>query len=52
MEKYIKLKKATGVHVEPETEESFFKRYWINLLHKNPVDVGKHRDKLKKYEKK
>lgn len=51
MEKYIKLKKATGEHVEPETGEAFFKRFWINLLHKNPVDAEKHKDKLQKYSK-
>jgi hypothetical protein len=52
MEKYKRLKKAAGLHVEPETKESFIKRFWINLTHKNPIDAEKHRDKLQKYNKK
>lgn len=47
MEKYIKLKKAAGIPVDPETKETFIKRFWKNLTHRNPEEAKKHKDKLK-----
>ena len=47
MYRFKRLKKAAGLHVEPETRESFIKRFWINLTHRNPVEAKKHREKLK-----
>jgi len=41
-----KLKRTVGIEVEPDTKESFIKRFWKNLLHRNPEDRGKHGDKL------